>query len=461
MKKEQETTKSPNAKVKAKGKTVSGKPANVIDFSPTTHDQLSEQSRGAVVFAFGRFNPPTIGHEKLVNKVKEVAKRTGATAAVFLSHTQDKKTNPLSYQDKVRYAREAFGPVVVSSPAKHVMDILGSLQHIAKDVTMVVGSDRVQEFTTLLNKYIKDYNIDSINVVSAGERDPDAEGVAGVSGTKLRAFAVKGDLASFTGGLPDKLKPDAAKLLKQVRSALTEETIDEALSVEQRRKRAMIMRRLEPKIKRARERAQSRLADSSHIRGRAAKKARNLIRRRLAGGKNYADMTPAEKVQIDNRMKSRATAIVKLTNRLINRTRQAEFERLQSYIHGHALAALHTGTKTPVSEELDNRFEKHMTYNVVDLDSIVESMVMAALPVLMTEKEQVSLRNKSNKSNFEYSILEQVYMRGMLDTCGNRSAAFDRVNSFISGGRTAMNEDRDLFELGTLSLDDMFAERFG
>jgi hypothetical protein len=172
-------------------------------------------------------------------------------------------------------------------------------------------------------------------------------------------------------------------------------------------------------------------------------------------------MTPAEKVQIDNRMKSRATAIVKLTNRLINKTRQAEFERLKSYIHGHALTALHTGTKTPVSEELDNRFEKHMTYNVVDLDSIVESMVMAALPVLMTEKEQVSLRNKSNKSNFEYSILEQVYMRGMLDTCGDRSAAFDRVNSFISGGRTAMNEDRDLFELGTLSLDDMFAERFG
>ena len=136
-----------------------------------------------VVFTFGRMNPPTIGHAKLVEKVNAVAKSTRADARVYLSHTQNNKKDPLDYKDKIRFARKAFGNIVVQSQSKTVFQIMSELEKSGyTDVVMVVGSDRVDEFKKLLNKYNgKDYEFDSISVVSAGERDPDATGVEGMS----------------------------------------------------------------------------------------------------------------------------------------------------------------------------------------------------------------------------------------------------------------------------------------
>ena len=134
------------------------------------------------VFTFGRMNPPTIGHKKLVDKVSSVAKTANADSYIFLSHSQDKEKNPLSYRDKLSIAKNAFGNIVKSSNAKTVIQVLKELEKKHKHVIMVVGSDRVQEFTRILNTYNgKDFNFVTVEVQSAGERDPDGEGVSGMS----------------------------------------------------------------------------------------------------------------------------------------------------------------------------------------------------------------------------------------------------------------------------------------
>ena len=156
-----------------------------------------------VVFTFGRMNPPTIGHEKLVNKLKSVASTENADARLYLSHTSKPGSDPLSYNDKIKFAQKAFG-IAYKSSAKQIFQIAKEFQGEGyTDVIMVVGSDRVKEFDTLLKKYNGkgDYDFDSIKVVSAGQRDPDATGVEGMSGTKLRNLAKDGDMKTFMSGL--------------------------------------------------------------------------------------------------------------------------------------------------------------------------------------------------------------------------------------------------------------------
>lgn len=172
------------------------------------------------VFSFGRMNPPTIGHEKLVEKVIAVAKKERGTPFIFLSHTQDKKKNPLTYDQKIDLAQRAFGPIVKSSPAKVIIEVLKSLQTYDR-VVMVVGSDRVVEFDTLLQKYNgKEYNFKEIVVMSAGERDPDADDVSGMSASKMRALAVEGNIVSFKKGLPSRLQSDADEIMKMIRKQM-------------------------------------------------------------------------------------------------------------------------------------------------------------------------------------------------------------------------------------------------
>jgi nicotinic acid mononucleotide adenylyltransferase len=163
--------------------------------------QLFESPRTAVM-AFGRMNPPTIGHAKLVDAVKS----QGGDPYIFLSQSQKPKTDPLSFQDKLRYAKFFFPEVTIGNP--EVKTIIQALQKISElgyeNLIYVAGSDRVQAFDELINKYNgKDYNFKSIQVVSAGERDPDADGAEGMSASKMRAAAAAGDLESFKQGVPN------------------------------------------------------------------------------------------------------------------------------------------------------------------------------------------------------------------------------------------------------------------
>jgi len=186
---------------------------------------LTEAKDKGAVFTFGRFNPPTTGHGKLVAKLKKESK--GDDVLLFTSHSNDKVKNPLSHKDKIKYLRNFFGKIVADVNARTVFEIATELHKKKyKRISMVVGSDRIREFETLLNKYngVKArhgfYKFDEINVISAGERDPDADDVSGMSASKLRGYAEKGDFDNFKLGVPTKNKGLIQKLYNDIRKGM-------------------------------------------------------------------------------------------------------------------------------------------------------------------------------------------------------------------------------------------------
>lgn len=173
-----------------------------------------------VFFTFGRMNPPTIGHEKLLDVLSRKSGRN--PYKVFLSQSQDNKKNPLAYKDKVKAARKMFPKharsIMLDTSVKTVFDALVKLYNEGyKNVAMVVGSDRIREFDILLKKYNGKkanhglYNFQKITIISAGDRDPDADGAEGMSASKMRAAASDGDFSQFAQGMPKSLSNSNAK----------------------------------------------------------------------------------------------------------------------------------------------------------------------------------------------------------------------------------------------------------
>ena len=204
-----------------------------------TYQKFMTEKRGdTVVFTFGRFNPPTVGHKKLITAVESIAKTKGADFFIYPSHSQDSKKNPLNQTQKIKYMHQIF--------PKHAKNIKASrgktALHIATELydkkytnlVMVVGSDRVQDFQRILDRYNGEdkahgfYDFDSIEVVSAGERDPDAEGVEGMSASKMRAAAVAGDFKTFRMGVPSEADDKIVKkMFNDIRKAMRLEIVKE------------------------------------------------------------------------------------------------------------------------------------------------------------------------------------------------------------------------------------------
>ena len=163
---------------------------------------LFESPERTAAMAFGRMNPPTIGHAKLVDAVKS----QGADPYIFLSQSQKPKTDPLAFADKLSYAKFFFPEVTIGNPeVKTIIQALQKIDALGYDnLIYVAGSDRVASFEELINKYNGvEYNFKSIKVVSAGERDPDADGAEGMSASKMRQAASDNDLESFKQGVPN------------------------------------------------------------------------------------------------------------------------------------------------------------------------------------------------------------------------------------------------------------------
>ena len=199
---------------------------------------ISEKKGDTVIFTFGRFNPPTVGHEKLITAVQSVAKSKGGDFFVYPSHSQDPKKNPLSQPQKIKYMKKMFPKYkrnIIASTGKTALAIASELYSKGyTNLVMVVGSDRVQEFQKILDRYNGEdkahgfYDYDKIEVVSAGERDPDAEGVEGMSASKMRAAAVAGDFKSFRMGTPKTLSDaDTKKLFNDIRKGMQLEVVKE------------------------------------------------------------------------------------------------------------------------------------------------------------------------------------------------------------------------------------------
>ena len=190
---------------------------------------VEEEKVGYLVF--GRMNPPTIGHGKLLDKLAATAGR--APYRIYLSQSSDSNNNPLTYSDKVKYARKMFPrharSIIIDKKVVTPFHALSAMYNAGfKKVVMVAGSDRVKEYDLRLNKYNGKkgshgfFNFDGgIKVVSAGQRDPDGKGAEGASGTKQRGYAKNNDFTGFSQGLSKAISnPDAKKMFNAVRSGM-------------------------------------------------------------------------------------------------------------------------------------------------------------------------------------------------------------------------------------------------
>jgi hypothetical protein len=341
----------------AKGKKLN----DVINIRPKIVEEGKEKH---AVMTFGRMNPPTTGHEKLIHKTHSVAQKVGAKAHIVLSHSHDKKNNPLPQKNKINYVKKIHNGVHVTGSSKQHPNFLSHAKKLHQaghdHLHVVAGSDRVGEYKKVLNKYNghKDhYNFKSITVHSAGQRDPDSEGTSGISGTKMRAHARAGDHKSFKAGLPKSLHGHHKQIMGHIKEALeeveweemlTEEVMDQlveetfteeevlinerVLTLLQRRKAALKMRRLRFRIARARKLKKKRMASTDMLVRRARRAARTFIRKRIAGkqGANYASLSPSQKIQIDKRVEKKAAFINKIAKRLLPKVKQAELKRLRA-----------------------------------------------------------------------------------------------------------------------------------
>jgi hypothetical protein len=190
-----------------------------------------------IVVAFGRFQPPTSGHQLLVDKVVETAKTHGAEHAMFSSRTNDPKRNPLTPKQKFHYLKKFFPEAnfIDNATIKTPVDMLYWLAKKGYDhVIMVGGQDRAGEYDTF-KKFMspttkEPLKLKSLNVVSAGQRDPDAGGLQGMSASKLRASVAADDFATFKSGMPRRANASDVKSLfsdlKKGMRTLRKESVD-------------------------------------------------------------------------------------------------------------------------------------------------------------------------------------------------------------------------------------------
>jgi hypothetical protein len=434
------------------GKTISGDAPNEIKLNPEyilRSDGLKEAAMKSVVFSFGRMNPPTVGHEKLVDKIQAVARANKADAKLFLSRTEGDDKNPLPYKEKIKLAKMAFPGVVQDTPAgiypAGFIGLLKMLEDKYDKVTIVVGSDRLPNIKALANKYNgSEYKFEEIQVVSAGERDPDEEGVGGMSASKMRAAAMAGDLAKFKSGLPARLKSAAKLVMDKLQSYLSEDLDEAVLSTSQRLKRRAQMRRSKGKIRMGQRRALRRKANTKQISRRSRRIAIRMMRKRILRGRNYNDISLSARQAVDRQVARRKAVIGRIAKRIEPKLRRSEAGRKSGA--GYASISLSSQKKKKLKEGMSHD-------NLIGCVNAIMKRIISEQSYAVTPLEVASLVKKSNDTGVPVKVIKEVYNRGVASwNMGLREDTtpqqwgFARVNSFLAGGFNAYTADRDLLE---------------
>ena len=204
----------------------SGQTFGTDDLQQQTAEKMGEASSESVVIVFGRFNPPTTGHEKLLTAASDEAARQKADLRIYPSRSVDPKKNPLQPGAKIDYMKKMFPDfeedIRDDANSKTIFDVLVACQNVGyRGVTIVVGQDRLNEFQGLSQKYNGDlYEFEEINVLSAGERDADAEGLEGMSASKLRKAAMDGNFKEFVKGVPNIGNDEKMNLFKLLQKSM-------------------------------------------------------------------------------------------------------------------------------------------------------------------------------------------------------------------------------------------------
>ena len=202
--------------------------------APPEEGGEEKEDKGTATVAFGRFNPPTVGHEKLLNAAKAASK--GGDYAIYPSRTQDDKKNPLSPDEKIAFMRQLYPKhgerIVNDGDMKTIFNVLQKANEDGySSINIMVGADRQAEFEKLALKYNGElYDFEDINIISAGERDPDAEGVEGMSASKLRKAAADDDFKTWLSGMPSKVDDKLAQnIFNAVKRKVKAKAVKESL----------------------------------------------------------------------------------------------------------------------------------------------------------------------------------------------------------------------------------------
>ena len=192
-----------------------GKPRRMP--APSRADGSPKEDLGPLTVTFGRFNPPTVGHQKLLDAAKKAAGK--GSLRIYPSRSHDPKKNPYDPDEKIDVMKQMYpdhaGNIVNDPNSKTIFDVLKQAYEDGfSSVKIVVGGDRVKEFTKLSGDYNgKLYDFSDVETVSAGERDPDAEGVEGMSASKMRKAAMEDDFETYRTGIPDVIDDKTAKMM--------------------------------------------------------------------------------------------------------------------------------------------------------------------------------------------------------------------------------------------------------
>lgn len=563
------TSKAQDKKDIAKrGKTVTGQPAQKIELYPKDvsadldKGSMNEEQEKTAVFTFGRFNPPTVGHEKLIHTVHSVAKEHGATGHVFASHSEGTSKDPLPQKIKIKHLMNvAPKGVDVHGSSKEAPSFLHAAKKLHdaghKHLVMVAGSDRVDDYKKKLAQYNGKeghYNFKSIKVVSAGQRDPDAEGVEGMSGTKMRSLARSGKMKEFKSGLPKALHPHADEIANHIRSVKEEVELSEITSklirrardkafekgkddqghrfvrkayekskkesdveaakmseavfspvmkqgtskqaylgsrmvcpvckkpgqkslfkivkgkemckdcqddlkehveldervidLQQRRKRALLMKRLAPKLKRARAIAAGRVAGDVQLKRRVRKLAKNILRRRFAGkrGSLYQGLAPSDKLNIDRTIDSKVKMISGMAAKLLPRVRQAEIKRFVAHQQHKRPASMNKQLGTLAMET---------EYDFETLISEIYDAVTGQIEI--TPECFGALFDRAYEYNVDFDNVLEMYTEGYNAATEGKltkeQQAFNYLNSQMSGIKEAAQNDKDLTKAITKNIN--------
>ena len=433
--------------------------------------EIIEARGDTAVFTFGRFNPPTTGHEKLMEAVAKQAKKNSAPYYIFASHSENAKKDPLPYAKKLAYMKKMFpkhARSLVVDKARNVFEIAVTLHNKGhKSIIMVVGSDRVTEFETLLNKYNGTearhgyYGFDNIEVVSAGERDPDAEGVTGMSASKMRAAAIANDFDQFKLGLPSNFK-QGMSLFKDVRkymgvresfvprtNVMTDEDVVRDLY-------------LENKIFCVGDTVED---NYTGVSGEVVRRGTNYITFAEQDGtlhKKWLYEVKQDKDIKDRKGTEPAKYYAKDADgdAMSKSTKQKRAAHFAKKKDGPAPGDGHAETKPSKSTkkfkdmfgEEDPCWDTHKQVGMKKKNGKMVPNCVAKEDFQLDEKIE-GLVTKAEKSGVPYGILKKVYDRGMAAwKTGHRPGttpqqwAFARVNSFLTGGKTRTTADADLWK---------------
>lgn len=368
---------------------------------------ITEAPGKSVYIGWGRFNPPTIGHEKLI---KALAKAAGSNQFFVLpTQSQDKKKNPLQFSDKVKMLRKMFpkyGRNILMHKYKTLFDVATDMYDKGyTELNILAGSDRVAEYEALMNKYNGTqgrhgfYNFKVINIISAGQRDPDAEGAEGMSASKLRDAAANNDFATFMKGMPTGFK-DARELFNLVRTGMG-------------------------------------LSESTDFRAKVKFEPISEEREEYVHGNLFRE---GEEVIIKESGEL-ATITVLGSNYVIVETSNGKYRKWIDAVE--KLEEDKEPTWDSYTEEVETKPSKY-TKRFKDMFGETK---------LEEQDAKVALKAKADKTGIPYSILKTVFDRGYAAwKTGHRPGTnptqwgLARVNSFATGGKTQKTADADLWK---------------